>query len=139
MTPLARIVSLAVLPIALMISLSHLLNAEHGPGDGFTAGIITALALTLEYLTFGFRDVRQRLARLRFERVLFGGLLLALLAAILPLFVGVPFFGEVSVGTRLPLLGDLELTTALLFDFGIYFAVVGGAMTAIDALEMAVE
>jgi hypothetical protein len=57
MTPLIRVVSIIIVPIAFLIAVSHLLGAERGPGDGFTAGIIMALALTLQYETRGFHHL----------------------------------------------------------------------------------
>jgi multicomponent K+:H+ antiporter subunit A len=135
MTPLIRIVSLAVLPIALLISLAHLLGAESGPGDGFTAGIISALGLTVEYLAFGYEEARRRLRRLEFHKLLFAGVFLALVATVLPLFAGEPVLGTVALRVAVPGLGELGLSRALLLDVGIYLAVVGGAMTAIDSLE----
>jgi multicomponent K+:H+ antiporter subunit A len=139
MTPLIRIVSLAVLPIAILISLAHVLRAESGPGDGFTAGIISSLGLTVEYLAFGYEDARRRIEWIRFDHVLFGGLLLATVAAVIPLLVGAPALGLVAATIPLPWVGDVRLTQALLLDFGIYFAVVGGAMSAIDSLEGAIR
>lgn len=139
MTPLIRLVSLAVLPLAFLISLAHLIRAEQGPGDGFTAGIISALALTLEYLTFGYEKARRRVEWIHFDQVLFLGLSLALVAAVLPLLTGAALLGGVSVAWEVPVLGEIRLTRSLFFDFGIYFSVVGGVMSAIDGLEGAVR
>jgi multisubunit Na+/H+ antiporter MnhB subunit len=55
MTPLIWLVPTLIAPAAFLIALAHLLGAESGPGDGFTAGIIWALALTLQYETLGPR------------------------------------------------------------------------------------
>jgi multisubunit Na+/H+ antiporter MnhB subunit len=134
-TPLIRLVSRTVLPIAFLISLTHLLRAEHGPGDGFTAGIIASLALTLEYLTFGYREARRRVEWIRFDAVLFLGLLLALVAALVPLLAGRPVLADVGLELPIPLIGEVRLGRSLLFDIGIYLAVIGGVMSAIDALE----
>jgi multicomponent K+:H+ antiporter subunit A len=139
MTPLIRIVSLAVLPIAILISLAHVLRAESGPGDGFTAGIISSLGLTVEYLAFGYETARRRFEWVRFDYVLFSGLLLALTAAVLPIFTGAPALGPLAATLPLPGIGEVRLSQALLLDFGIYFAVMGGAMAAIDSLEGAIR
>jgi multicomponent Na+:H+ antiporter subunit B len=135
MTPLIRLVSVAVLPAALLISLSHLVGAEHGPGDGFTAGIISALGVTLEYELRGYRAVRDRLGRLRFEHVLGTGLAVTLVAATLPLLLGGALLGELAAAIPLPVVAPIELTQAHLLDLGIYLAVAGGALTAIDHLR----
>jgi multisubunit Na+/H+ antiporter MnhB subunit len=138
-TPLIRVVALAVLPVSLLISFAHLLGAERGPGDGFTAGIITSLGLTLEYLAFGYREARSRFAWVHFEVVLFGGLLLSLAASLLPLLAGAPLLAPQQADLEVPGLGSVKLSRGLMFDFGIYLTVVGGSMTAIDSLERAIE
>lgn len=139
MTPLIRLVSLATLPIALLISMSHLIGAENGPGDGFTAGIITSLALTLEYVAFGYKEARSRIQWIRFEYVLFLGIFVALLASVIPLLGGEPLLARQEFALELPLVGTLRLTRALLFDFGIYLVVVGGTMTIFDSLARVAE
>lgn len=139
MTPLIRLVSRATLPIAVLISITHLVGAEDGPGDGFTAGIISSLGLTLEYLTFGYREAHRRFARIPFTRVLVFGVVVATVAAALPILTGGPLLAMRELELHVPLIGDIALTRSMLFDVGIYFVVLGGAMTAIDSLERAAE
>jgi multicomponent K+:H+ antiporter subunit A len=136
-TPLIRLVSTAILPIALLISMAHLIGAEEGPGDGFTAGIISSLGLTLEYLVFGYSEVHRRFRWLYFEYVLAGGLTIALVSAIVPILFGASLLSMQGLVAELPVLGDIKLTRAMLFDVGIYLVVFGGAMTAIDRLNLA--
>jgi multisubunit Na+/H+ antiporter MnhB subunit len=138
-TPLIRMVALAVLPVSLLLSFAYLIGAEHGPGDGFTAGIISSLGLTLEYLAFGYREARKRFEWVRFETVLFLGLGVTLAASLLPLLFGEPLLAELHAAFRVPGIGEVSLSRGLLFDFGIYLVVLGGTMTAIDALEGAIE
>lgn len=139
MTPLIRLTATVVPPIALLISMTHLVGSDQGPGDGFTAGIISALGLTLLYASFGYRGARRRLRRLRYELLLVLGLALALLASALPVLGGEPLLALQEVSFNLPLVGAVRLTRAMLFDVGIYFVVMGGAMTAIDSLWRAIE
>ena len=139
MTPLIRLVTLATLPTAVLISMTHLVGADQGPGDGFTGGIISSLGFTLQYVSFGYRESHRMFRQLRFERVLIFGLALALLAAVLPVFAGAPFLAIQEVSISVPLVGVIRLTRAMLFDFGIYFVVLGGAMTAIDSLGRGIE
>jgi multisubunit Na+/H+ antiporter MnhB subunit len=135
MTPLVRFVSMLVFPAAFLIAVAHLLRAESGPGDGFTAGIICALALTLQYETRSTGDLPRWLVMLRFERLLFWGLGIAALAALLPLFFGENLLARVALEVELPLIGELKLARATLFDLGIALTVFGGAMTAITNLR----
>jgi multisubunit Na+/H+ antiporter MnhB subunit len=139
MTPLTRMVTLAVLPISFLISFSYLLGAEERPGDGFTAGIISSLGLTLEYLAFGYREARRRFQWVRFETVCVLGLAVTLAAALLPLLAGDPFLAPQHTRFHLPGIGEIGVSRGLMFDFGIYLVVVGGTMTAVDGLEQAIR
>jgi multisubunit Na+/H+ antiporter MnhB subunit len=138
-TPLIRAVVLAVLPISFLISLAYLIRAEEAPGDGFTAGIISSLGLTLAYLAFGYREARDRFLWARFEVLLFVGLLVTTIATVLPVLGGEPVLGALGADLTLPLIGEISLSRGLLFDFGIYLVVLGGTMSAIDAMERAIE
>jgi multicomponent K+:H+ antiporter subunit A len=135
MTPLIRVVSILIAPVTILIALSHLLQAESGPGDGFTAGIISALALTLQYETVASRDLPAWLVNPRFERLLLAGLGGVLMGAIVPLLAGQNVLALVEWTVEVPLLGGLTLSQAKLFEVGLALAVFGGAMTAIINLR----
>ncbi|MDQ4075868.1 MAG: hypothetical protein M3220_06425 [Chloroflexota bacterium] len=135
MTPLTRFVATITLPIALIISMTHLVGAEEGPGDGFTAGIISSLGLTLEYLAFGYEEARQKLRGVHFEYLLALGFAVTLLASVIPIFAGQPLLSIRELAFEIPLVGEVKLTRATLFDVGVYFVVLGGAMTAIEQLR----
>lgn len=139
MTPLVRLVTRLTLPIALLISLTHLVGADSGPGDGFTGGIISALGVTLQYVVFGYQEASARLRRIPFTFLVAAGLILAFVAGLLPLFFGEPFMGLVEAQFHLPALGELHLDRAQLFDLGIYFVVLGSSVTVIDSLGRAIE
>lgn len=139
MTPLIRLTTAAVPPFALLISMTHLIAADQGPGDGFTAGIISSLGLTLLYASFGYREARRRLRRIHFGYALILGMAVAVVASILPLLVGEPLLALLEVSIDAPLVGAIRLTRAMLFDWGIYLVVLGGAMMAIDSLWRAAE
>jgi multisubunit Na+/H+ antiporter MnhB subunit len=136
MTPLIRVVSIAIVPIAFLIAFTHLLGAESGPGDGFTAGIVIALALTLQYETLGSLHLPSWLARLNGVRLLLAGLALAALTALTPLLWGDPLLSPAVWGVDLPLVGHLELKLTTLFDTGVALVVFGGAMLAITSLRL---
>lgn len=135
MTPLARLVAVTALPVVLVISMTHLVGAEERPGDGFTAGIIAALGLTLAYELLGYEEARRRIRGVQFEAVLGAGLLLALLAAAAPVLAGAPVLATGAVGLTLPLVGTLTLGRAFVFDVGVFLVVVGGVVTALDELR----
>lgn len=139
MTPLIRVVTIAVLPIAVLISISHLAGAEQGPGDGFTAGIISALGFALQYVLFGYAEARRMFSRIRFRGILAAGLGVAVFASVMPILAGLPAFAIQEWDIDLSLLGTVRLSRAMIFDVGIYLVVLGGSMTVVDSLGRAMK
>src|SRR5690606_16022811 len=90
-TPFTRSAAALILPLALLIGLSHLLYGGDAVGDGFTGGVIGGLGVALWYIVFGYYDVKRRLPWLRPIRFLSAGLMLAVCNAALPLLLNEPF------------------------------------------------
>jgi multicomponent K+:H+ antiporter subunit A len=108
------------------------LKGHNAPGGGFIAGLLTAAALVLRFVAFGSRLHR---GKDRFYiRLIAGGLLIALATASTPMLLGYPFFTHTFRHVHVPLLGDIELASAALFDLGVYLVVVGNVVTVIAAL-----
>jgi multicomponent K+:H+ antiporter subunit A len=124
-------ISRPLLPVALLVSLYLLLRGHNAPGGGFVAGLITGIALILQYLASGTNWTQARL-RVNYRRLLAAGLGTALVTGLIPWLWGAPFLTSAHGPLHLPLLGDLHWNTALLFDIGVYLTVVG-AVTLILA------
>lgn len=135
MTPMIRLTALTILPISLLISLTHLVGADRGPGDGFTGGIIAALGVTLQYVVFGYTETARRFRRIPFTSFIGIGLAVAFLAGLLPVLLGQSYLGLVEARFEVPAIGSIYLDRALLFDVGIYLVVLGASATVIDSLE----
>jgi multicomponent Na+:H+ antiporter subunit A len=128
-----RTVSKVVIFIVVTFSW-YLFSAGHNePGGGFIGGLMTAAALVLLSMAFGM-DVTRNVIPVQFRKVTAMGLLIALLTGIGSLVLGVPFLSHAFGHFDLPLLGDTELATAVLFDLGVYLAVVGVTMTIINSI-----
>lgn len=115
--------------VILFISV-YLYQAGHNaPGGGFIGGLMACCGLLLMYITFGKSYMTQ--IPIRLSRFLPIGLCFALGTGLLGYLTDRVFlwhsFGEVN----LPLLGHVELTTAAIFDLGVYFVVVGTVMSII--------
>ena len=126
---LARLVTLdtsvRVAFVAVMVGSLYLLFAGHNqPGGGFAGGIVAGSAIALRYIAGGIRDVR-RLSRSRPWTVLGSGVLLAAVVALVPLLLGGSVLEVGSWTLEPPLLGKIKVTSALLFDIGVYLVVVG--------------
>lgn len=126
-------VSARVVFAAVMVGSIYLLFAGHNqPGGGFVGGIVAGAAVSLLYVAGGIDDVR-RLSRARPWTVLGGGLLLSLLTAAAPLLVGDPILSNDYVAFDLAVLGDVKITSASVFDLGVYFTVLGLALMVFES------
>jgi multicomponent Na+:H+ antiporter subunit A len=116
-----------------MIASVWLLFAGHNqPGGGFVGGLLAGSAITLNYIAGGIGEVRSR-SRFRPWTVLGAGLLLAGGTAAFPLVTGGSVLDVASGSWTLPLIGTMNLSSALLFDAGVYLAVVGMVLMAFEA------
>ncbi len=122
-----------LLPIALMISLYFLIRGHNLPGGGFVAGLIFATAIVLQYIVSGVIWVESR-PRIHPQHWIAAGLIAAGTAAIGVWWAAKPFLAAVSYDLPLPLIGEIHLSTVLLFDIGVYMLVVGATVLMIVAL-----
>lgn len=108
----------------------YLFFAGHNnPGGGFIGGLMTACAFILLYIVFD-RKMANEYIRFTFPSMIAIGLLLSLGIGFIGPIVGDPFFTQYFDYFDLPFFGEVELTTAVPFDFGIFLVVVGMAMAA---------
>jgi multicomponent Na+:H+ antiporter subunit A len=118
--------------VVMMASVWLLFAGHNQPGGGFVGGLLAGAAITLNYVAGGIAEVRAR-SRFRPWTVLGAGLLLAVATAGFPLLTGGAVLDVASRSVDLPVLGTINLTTALAFDAGVYLAVVGVVLMAYEA------
>ncbi len=122
-----------LLPFAGMVSLYFLLRGHNAPGGGFVGGLVAATAVIVQYMIGGTIWVESRL-RVH-PLILMGlGLLAAAAAGIGGWWSSLPFLTARAVDVPLPLLGEIHLSTVLLFDLGVYLLVVGATLLILVAL-----
>jgi multisubunit Na+/H+ antiporter MnhB subunit len=132
-TPLTRRAAIIVLPFALILSLAHILYGGEGPGDGFTAGVVSGLAVALWYIVFGYYETRQRLPWLHPGRLVAVGLLVALVNALLPMVFGREFLALTKLtGVELP--AHLHAASTVIFEIAIFLTVFGGVSVIMEAI-----
>jgi multicomponent Na+:H+ antiporter subunit B len=123
-----------LLPLLLLFSVFLLLRGHNEPGGGFAGGLVAAAAFCLYGMA---TDAAQARRVLRGDpRNLIGmGLLVALASGLIPVLGGAAFLTGTWVAV--PLLGGapLEIGTPLLFDIGVYLAVVGVTLTIVLSLS----
>ncbi|WP_386083156.1 monovalent cation/H+ antiporter subunit A [Vreelandella sp. F11] len=120
-------ISMTLLPLALLVSAFIFLRGHNQPGGGFIAGLITAVALILLYMARGVEWAQERLD-FPFQPVAVIGVAIATLTGLGSWLFGHPFLTSAFGYFTLPLIGTFELATALLFDLGVYLAVVGATL-----------
>lgn len=122
-----RVLARPILPMALLVSAYIFLRGHNLPGGGFIAGLITAAALSLQYVACGIRWAHVRMLT-QFRPLIGAGLLIAGTTGVGSLVFGKPFLTSWFGHFELPLIGEFELATALLFDLGVYVTVVGATV-----------
>ncbi|WP_018915664.1 monovalent cation/H+ antiporter subunit A [Vreelandella zhanjiangensis] len=120
-------ISMTLLPLALLVSAFIFLRGHNQPGGGFIAGLITAVALILLYMARGVEWAQARLD-FPFQPVAVVGVAIATLTGLGSWLFGYPFLTSAFGYFSLPGIGKFELATALLFDLGVYLAVVGATL-----------
>jgi len=126
-----RTASHYLLPLLLLFSLFILFRGHYLPGGGFLGGLVAATALVLHYFAYGMKDARALLVY--HPGVLLPiGLSLSFTAAIIPLFFNEPIMTGIWYPEPAPVIGMLG--TALLFDIGVFFVVVGVTLLIIFTL-----
>ncbi|WP_151803585.1 monovalent cation/H+ antiporter subunit A [Acinetobacter bereziniae] len=126
-----------VLPVALVVSLYIFLRGHNYPGGGFIAGLITSMALVIQYIALG-QDQAEQMLRAKSGRlyeVWIGlGLLIAGLSGIASWLWARPFLTSAHVYVESSLFGTFHLASAAAFDLGVYGTVVGATMLLISVL-----
>jgi multicomponent Na+:H+ antiporter subunit B len=109
-------------PLTLVFSVFLLIRGHNEPGGGFVGGLTAAAAFALILASDGLDKARELL---RVDPlVLVGvGLATALLSGVPPLFDGGAFLTGHWLDAKIPVIGHLG--TPLVFDVGVYLAVLG--------------
>lgn len=115
------------------VSLFFLFSGHNAPGGGFAGGLLAGIALALRYLAGGRFELGAALPVLP-AHLMGSGLIVATGAVIVPvLFGGLPM-QTVMFDFTLPWFGDVHVATALVFDVGVYLAVVGLCLEILRSL-----
>ncbi|MCQ4348466.1 monovalent cation/H+ antiporter subunit A [Pseudomonas stutzeri] len=122
-----------VLPLALLVAVFIFLRGHNLPGGGFIAGLVTAVALILLYVARGiaWSDARKTVD---YQRMAGAGVLIAALTGLGSWLFGYPFLTSSFGHFHIPLVGEIELATAMLFDLGVYLTVVGSTLLMLSCL-----
>jgi len=128
-----RTLARPMLPLSILIGVFIFLRGHNQPGGGFVAGLVVSIALVLQYLANG-----SAWSGLRFEvnyrRMIAVGIIFAVGTGLVSLLFGELFLKSGHGHLHLPIIGDVELATAMAFDTGVFLAVVGAVMQQLTGL-----
>jgi multicomponent Na+:H+ antiporter subunit B len=125
-----------LMPLLLLFAVFLLLRGHNQPGGGFVGGLVVAASFVLYAIAFGV-DAARRALLVQPSRLLGIGLLVALLSGLPGVIGGDPFMTAVwtsfDTGSTV-----IDLGTPLLFDIGVFLAVIGVVLTIVLTLAAAV-
>lgn len=139
-----RTTARVVVPIILVVAISLFLQGHNLPGGGFIGGVLTVAAFTLVYVAYSLdylevgvldrevdyeRHIGEHRTVTAYRRLFMFGLAVIVASGVAALLFGEPFLSQDYIYVHLPLFGELELASALVFDIGIFCVVVGGLLT----------
>ncbi len=126
-----------VLPLGLVASIYLYWRGHNLPGGGFIAGLVTAVAIVLQYMALGQSRadaVLHAAGGRRYVRWIGTGLGIAALTGLGSFVFDHPFMSSAFAHPILPVLGEIGLATAALFDLGVYITVVGATLLTLSVL-----
>ena len=121
-----------LIPLLLMFSIFVLLRGHYLSGGGFVGGLIAAIAFVLHSFA---HTTKETLSLFRFspKTLIPIGLSISILSALLPVFIGAPFFTGLWMDDPIAVIGSVG--TALFFDIGVYIVVVGVTLTILFTIK----
>ncbi|MBA5244502.1 Na+/H+ antiporter subunit A [Corynebacterium haemomassiliense] len=130
---LVDVVTHLLFPSMMLLSAYFFFSGHNAPGGGFAGGLVAALALTLRYLAGGRREAEETLP-VHPGKVLGIGIMFTTAAAVAPMFFGMPPLTSSYAEFDVPLIGDVTVPSALIFDAGVYIIVVGLIMHVLASM-----
>jgi multicomponent K+:H+ antiporter subunit A len=123
-----------LLPLAITVGIYIFLRGHNQPGGGFIAGLVVATAIIMQFMASGYTwSSEQR--NIDGHRLLGAGVLIAAATGIGSFLFGRPFLTSYFVYVPIPLIGEVELATALLFDVGVFLTVVGTVFLSLSQIS----
>ncbi|HMM84499.1 monovalent cation/H+ antiporter subunit A [Azohydromonas sp.] len=122
-----------LLPVAGVFAFHLFMRGHNEPGGGFVAGLVVAIAFIAQYVVGGTRWVEARM-RLLPPRWIAAGLALALATGLGSLALGHPFLTTHTAHLQWPLVGEVHVPSAVLFDLGVFAVVVGSTLLLLTAI-----
>ncbi|MBX3564404.1 MAG: monovalent cation/H+ antiporter subunit A [Sphingomonas sp.] len=123
-----------LLPLTLLVGSYIFLRGHNQPGGGFIAALLFAIAILLQFLASGYdwTDARRRFGE---HQMIGWGVLIAVATGAGAFVFERPFLTSAFGYVHVPLVGEVELATAILFDLGVALVVVGAVLLTLAQLS----
>lgn len=131
---ITRIVVFIILTLALYLFFS---GHDH-PGGGFVGGLVLASAFVLLLLAFDIETVKKGIP-IDFKHVATLGAFIVLCTGLGVTLFDQPFLNQSMFHLKVPIYGEIELTTITIFEIGVALTVVGVVVTIILSISEDVE
>lgn len=129
-----RTVTKIVVFIILTFGVELFLSGHHNPGGGFIGGLVLSSAFVLMYLVHDIETV-QKGVPWDYKKIAALGVLLAVGTGVGSVLFGAEFLTQTASHFNLPVFGNTELSTVLLFEAGVALTVVGVVVTIILSIS----
>ena len=134
-SPILQTAVRLLMPLLLLFAVFLLLRGHNQPGGGFVGGLVVAASFVLYSIAFGVEAARRALL-VRPSTLLGVGLLVALVSGLPAVAAGHAFmtalWTTVAAGSM-----AIAVGTPLLFDVGVFLAVIGVVLTIVFTLAEA--
>ncbi|AQQ16114.1 Na(+)/H(+) antiporter subunit A [Corynebacterium glaucum] len=127
------VVTRILFPSMMLLSVYFFFSGHNAPGGGFAGGLVAALAFSLRYLAGGREEIEEALP-VDPAKLLGTGVMISFIAVVTPMFFGYPPLISNYVTLELPLIGEFDVPSALVFDAGVYVIVIGLIMHVLTSM-----
>lgn len=128
-----RTVSKVAVIIIFTFAINLFVSGHHYPGGGFIGGLAFSSGIVLLFLTYDIESVRKNMP-VDFKILAAVGVLIAVLTGAGSFLFDAPFLTQTFGYFDIPIFGETELATAVLFDVGVALAVIGTSLTIIMSI-----
>jgi len=135
-TIILKTASSYLLPLLLLFAVFILLRGHYEPGGGFVGGLVAAVAFVLHAFANGLKETRKFL-KIHPGVLIPFGLAISLLSGLAPMLAGDAFMKGIWLQHPLPVIGLVG--SALFFDIGVFFVVIGISLTILFTLSEATD
>ena len=133
-TVILQIAQIFVRGLLLLFAVIALLRGHNHPGGGFIGGLLAGMSIVLKGFAFDIDSVRASL-KMSPQAYIATGLIIIVASFLPSIIVGEEFMKGLWLVISLPFGNEIKLGTPLVFDIGVFFAVIGVTLMFLFSLR----